>query len=94
MLSVLFDWEVTDSKMFLITPMCKNAPTHATALLFQTATTGLWNGTSIISFYFLLYVSQDDFDKPLDDRSLKRRAVGGGLAEGKRGGGSHWQTTQ
>lgn len=42
------------SKMFSITPMCMNAQTHAQALLFQTAATSLWNGTSIISFYFCL----------------------------------------
>ncbi len=40
--------------MFSITPMCMNTQTHATVLLFQTATTSLWNGTSIISFYFCL----------------------------------------
>lgn len=51
---ISFDWVVTKSKMFSITPMCMNAQTHATDLLFQTATTGLWNGTSIISFYFCL----------------------------------------
>lgn len=39
--------------MFPIIPMCTNA-THATGLLFHTATASLQNGTSIISFYFCL----------------------------------------
>ena len=41
-------------KMSSISPICTNAQTHATALLFQTAATSLWNGTSIISLYFCL----------------------------------------
>lgn len=61
---ISFDWAVTKSKMFSITPMCMNAQTHATDLLFQTATTGLWNGTSIISFYFCLLFKGRIFDKP------------------------------
>ena len=89
------DRTVTKSEMFSITPMCTNAQTHATALLFPSGNHKFmeWNFNHYL--LFLRYSLKrggggGTFDKSWGDRSLKRRAGG----EGGTGRGEHRRTTQ
>lgn len=78
-------WAVTKSKMSSISPICTNAQTHATALLFQTAATSLWNGTSIISLYFCLLFKGRIFWQAVRRQVFETQSRRGGTGE-ERGG--------